>query len=86
MSGQRLHTVTVATVPVPTFGVDQTLPIQGFLPVVNNREYNVFPDGKQFVMVFPVTRQDSGTPPPAQITAILNWTEELKTRVPIKPR
>jgi Tol biopolymer transport system component len=84
--GQRLHTVTVATVPVPTFGVDQTLPIQGFLPVVNNREYDVFPDGKQFVMVFPATRQDSGAPPPAQIVAILNWTDELKSRVPTTAR
>ena len=68
------------------FGAEQTLPIQGFLPVVNNREYDVFPDGKQFVMVFPVNRQDSGAVPAAQINAVLNWTEELKTRVPVKAR
>ena len=86
VSGQRLHTVTVSTLPVPTFGAEQTLPIQGFLPVVNNREYDMFPDGKQFVMVFPVNRQDSGAVPAAQINAVLNWTEELKTRVPVKAR
>jgi Tol biopolymer transport system component len=80
-AGQRLHVVNVAMNPVPTFTAEQTLPVQGFLPIVNNREYDVFPDGKQFVLVTSAARQDTGTAQAVQIETVLNWTEELKARV-----
>ena len=83
--GQRLLSVTLTTMPVPTFSAEQTLPIQGFLPYVNNREYDVFPDGQRFVIVMSAARRDSGTAA-VHIDTVLNWTEELKARVPAKAR
>jgi Tol biopolymer transport system component len=83
--GQRLHVVNVAINPVPTFTAEQTLPVQGFVAVVNNREYDVFPDGKQFVMVTTPASQGSSTSV-VHIDTVLNWTEELKARVPAKAR
>jgi hypothetical protein len=62
------------------------LPIQGFLPTVNNREYDLFPNGKSLLMVVPATRTDTGAPVPTSIYTVLNWTEELNARVPTKLR
>jgi serine/threonine-protein kinase len=46
--------------------------------------YDISPDGKRFVMVEePKARTGSG-PDTVQLQVILNWTEELKTRVPTK--
>jgi Tol biopolymer transport system component len=83
--GQRLHVVNVSTQPVPTFTAEQTLQVQGLLAVVNNREYDVFPDGKQFALVTPAVRQDTSAAT-VHIDTVLNWTEELKARVPTKLR
>ena len=54
------------------------------MSVVNNRQYDVFPDGKRFVVVYAANRQDSRAAPTAQIEAVPNWTQELKARVPSK--
>ena len=85
-ASQRLHVVNVTTMPVPTFTTEQTLQIQGLLALVNNREYDVFPDGKQFVIVTPAARVGSSAAPVVHIDTVLNWTEELKARVPSKAR
>ena len=42
------------------------------------------PNGKDFVMVFPVTQQASAPPPLPSIHVVLNWLEELKQRVPVR--
>jgi len=34
----------------------------------------------------PATRQKTGAPPPIPITTVLNWTDELKARVPTRVR
>jgi hypothetical protein len=65
---------------------ERTLPITGFQPVVNNREYDVFPQETNLLMVLPPARQDTAPPPLVPITMIVNWTKELKARVPAKPR
>ena len=44
--------------------------------------YDVSPDGQRFLMLQPV---DAGDPPPSQITVVLNWSEELKRLVPVRP-
>jgi len=44
--------------------------------LTGNREYDVSPDGRRFVMIRP---QDPST---ARINVILNWVEELQRRVP----
>jgi Tol biopolymer transport system component len=82
----RLSVVSITTTPVPAFTAERTLPITGFQPVVNNREYDVFPRGRDLLMVLPPPRQDATPPPPVPITVIVNWTGELKARVPVKPR
>jgi serine/threonine-protein kinase len=82
----KLNVVSITTSPVPAFTSERTLPISGFQPVVNNREYDVFPHGTDLLMVLPSTGLDAGPPPPIPITTILNWTEELKARVPTKTK
>ena len=40
--------------------------------------YDILPDGKRFLMI----RRDPGSVP-NQLNVILNWTEELKLKVPV---
>ncbi|HTM03430.1 MAG TPA: protein kinase [Vicinamibacterales bacterium] len=82
----RLNVVSITTAPVPAFTAERALSIQGFQPVVNNREYDVFPGGRDLLMVLPETRRENGAPPPAEIRTVLNFTEELKARVPTTQR
>jgi hypothetical protein len=50
------------------------------------RNYDLTPDGKQFVVVAAATSpsRDSNRSSPQQIDVVLNWLEELKARVPTK--
>jgi len=43
-----MNAVTITTKPLPAFTSEKELPIQGFVPVTNNREYDIMPDGKAF--------------------------------------
>jgi serine/threonine-protein kinase len=82
----RINAVTITTTPVPAFTTERVLTITGFQPVVNYREYDVFPNGRELVMVFPASRTQSADAPTARIHAVLNWFEELKRRVPAEQR
>ena len=57
-----IKAVTITTEPVPSFTSDKDLPIQGFALAQNYREYDVLPNGKEFVMVFPVAQTPSVAP------------------------
>jgi len=46
-----------------------------------NRMYHLGPDGR-FLMMRPPMTDDSGEPQPPRITVVLNWFEELRSRVP----
>jgi hypothetical protein len=83
-SGPKINAVTITTKPVPGFTSEKELTIQGFLPVTNYREYDIMPNGKDFVMVFPVAQQAAAPPPLPSIHVVLNWFEELKARAPIR--
>ena len=83
---QRLNVVTISLSPAPAFTSEKPLPVERFLPVINYREYDILPDGKQLVMIFPAERAQNGASPPARIRSVLNWTEELKLRVPTTAR
>ena len=85
-SAPRINAVTITTTPVPAFTTERVLPIAGFQPVVNYREYDVFPNGRELVMVFPATRTQAAETPTARIHTVLNWFEELKRRVPTETR
>ena len=48
------------------------------------RPYDITPDGKQFVAVFPASDATSGEPSHPEIRVTLNWFTELQRRVPVK--
>jgi hypothetical protein len=83
-SAPKINAVTITTKPVPAFTSEKELTIQGFVPITNYREYDMMPNGKEFVMVFPVGQQASAPAPLPSIHVVLNWTEELKSRVQVK--
>ena len=49
----------------------------------SGRSYDVTADGKRFLMVKPTSGGNQNAAPPS-ITVVLNWTEELKARLPAK--
>ena len=51
---------------------------------INNREYDILPNGRELVMVFPALQTTAAAPAAVHVHTVLNWTEELKTRVPVK--
>jgi hypothetical protein len=78
----KMNAVTITTNPVPAFTSEKELSIQGFIPVTNYREYDMMPNGKEFMMVFPVAQKAAAPPPLPSIHVVVNWFEELKSRVP----
>jgi Tol biopolymer transport system component len=81
--GITLRSVDIVTEPAFAFSNEQTLPVEGFKVVASYRDYDMSPDGKRLLMVFPADRVDSGEPARPQINIVLNWFEELKARVPV---
>jgi hypothetical protein len=60
-------------------------------PVISNSSlgsgisWDIDLDGKRFLMIKPVADgNESAEGPPRKINIVLNWTEELKQRVPVK--
>jgi hypothetical protein len=79
----RIKEVTVSMSP-PGFTSDKDLLIRGFIQVAFYRDYDILPNGKEFVMVFPpATQVQAAAPPRPHINIVLNWFEELKSRVPV---
>jgi len=80
----RIKAVTVSMSP-PGFTSDMDLPIRGFTQVTNYRDYDAMPNGKEFIMIYPPASPVISTPAPARphINIVLNWFEELKSRVPV---
>jgi hypothetical protein len=56
---------------------ERELPIKGFLLFGGQRDYDVMPDGKRFVMVFS-SQEKAGRTERPRINVVINWTEELK--------
>src|SRR5262245_58739743 len=78
--GGRLTVRSISTIGGLTFGSEQLLPVQGFLQFDSRRNYDILPDGKQFLMIFPAKQTVEQR---LQINIVLNWLEELKQRVPV---
>ncbi len=78
-----LRSVDIVTEPAFAFSNEQTLPVAGFNVVGRYRDYDMSPDGKRLLMVFPAGQPDTGEPRRPQINVVLNWFEELKARVPV---
>jgi serine/threonine-protein kinase len=89
LNGGRLMGMDITTEPAFAFGNEQALlGIQGFLIFAGlagrARPYDITPDGRQFLLVFPSDSEDSvAATTDEQINIVLNWFEELKERVPV---
>jgi Tol biopolymer transport system component len=84
MNVANLKAVRITTNPVLAFSSESTLPIRDFLVFINYRDYDIMPNGREFLMVFPGNQITSSETPRPQIDVVLNWLEELKQRVPVK--
>jgi hypothetical protein len=67
-----------------TFGSPQVLVDGRYLTPQPGRSYDVAPDGKRFLLIKDATpTMSSSVSPPSQLVVVLNWSEELKARVPV---
>jgi serine/threonine-protein kinase len=80
------HMMGVDVRTEPAFGVSVPTPVllDDAQFVAPGRNYDVTPDGKQFVVVVMPPTSAQGTRPPQQLVVVLNWSEELKQKVPIR--
>ena len=82
----QLMGIEVTTAEGFTFRNAQTLPLGSVLQFQNYRDYDIAPDGQQFVVITPA--EGTGNPVAVQpaalkVNIVLNWFEELKARVPV---
>jgi len=68
----RMFAVPVQSTMQPIFGTPVALPVTGFIQPLIRRNYDMTPDGKQFVMLFR---------PGPEIEVVSNWLDELQQRV-----
>jgi Tol biopolymer transport system component len=84
--GWQILSVDVQTKPAFVSGKTVPLPIEGIFQFRNGpRSYDISPDGKYFVVMLTKATAEPGKTPPEQINLTLNWFDELKQRVPVKP-
>jgi serine/threonine protein kinase len=83
-SMNRFVAVDVQTDPAFSPGRAVTLPIEGTMHPLAQRNYDVTPDGREFLVVLPAsttTTDSRGVTP--HIDMVLHWFEELNARVPV---
>ena len=60
-------------------------PIEGTIHPIAQRNYDIMPDGKRLLVVLPAPGPtESARRQTQQAVVVLNWFDELKTRVPVK--
>jgi hypothetical protein len=80
VSSGRLFVIDVRTTPTVTAGERGVIEFRGLIAQNPNfRNYDVTPDGKQFVIVVGGAENFADS-----INVVLNWTEELKQQVPAR--
>jgi len=81
----QLKVVDVRTEPAFSTGTPRTLPIEATIHPIAQRNYDVMPDGKRLLVVLPAqTSSEPARRQTQQAVIVLNWFDELKTRVPVK--
>jgi Tol biopolymer transport system component len=83
LNANQLVVVDVKTSPSFSNGNPIPIPIEGSIHPQMQRNYDVTPDGKEFLVVVPA-RAASGARPSTQIDVVLNWFEEVRARVPVR--
>jgi hypothetical protein len=73
----------IATAGGITFRNPRTLPIQGAIMTLGYRDFDITPDGERFVMIYPAELADRQALPRARIDVVLNWQQEVVSRVPV---
>ena len=85
VASNQLSSVDVRAEQGLTFGTPVTLPIESTTHPSQQRNYDVMPDGKRLLVVLPAElKTGAARESPAQINVVLNWFEELRTRVRAK--
>jgi hypothetical protein len=82
----KLFSVNVQTDTSFSFSQPSQVPLPpgALLGTTSTRNYDLAPDGKQFVVVMIVPQAAPAQRTNQQIEFVQNWTEELGRRVPIK--
>ncbi|MBI3048677.1 MAG: hypothetical protein HYY76_10255 [Acidobacteria bacterium] len=75
----RLTSVAIETTARFRAATPQTILERSYFEPIGVRAYDVSRDGRRFLMI---KEADSSTSGP-QVIVVLNWTEELKRRVPV---
>lgn len=79
-SGDQIVAVRVATEPNLMVGRPRVLAQVSFLPAtLHARNYDAMPDGQRFV----VARAEEDRTRVTQLNVVLNWTDDLRRRVPV---
>jgi serine/threonine protein kinase/Tol biopolymer transport system component len=83
-----LMVVPVQTTPTFRFGTPKALfqrtPARITVFGLTRIPWDISPDGKRFLMMKPPASTGPAAETPRKINIVLNWTEELKQRVPVK--
>ena len=81
----KIFAIDVRTEPAFSFGQPSPLPFPQVAQTAPGlRNFDITPDGRQFLII-PFGNSAAGpTPAPAQINVVLNWFEELKQRAPVQ--
>ena len=72
--------VNVETATTFAAGTPVALPIARAILLGPGRNFDITPDGKQFIVVMPATTAGDEQ---GQIAVTLNWFEELRRRLPL---
>jgi serine/threonine protein kinase len=88
-NGDSVIAVSIKTVPTVEVKAPATLFQQRFrsftmTDIATHVSWDISPDGKRFLMMKELPAEGSVGGGPRKINIVLNWTEELKQRVPVK--
>ena len=76
---RKMMVVDITLQPSFTASKPRALFQDSYAPHINVRNYDVSADGQRFLMLQPSEQ------PATQVNVVLNWFEDLKRRVPVRP-